>query len=211
MKPLIILYALSLISCQAAPLPVVYTPQHGDLVFQSLPCNPIIDAIEGCTGSPYSHCGIVIHHEGGWHVLEAIGPVKETPLKNWIAQSSISKGRRDHFAVCRLKPEFQKHIPSMIAGARRFIGKPYDIQYELDDEKIYCSELIYKGWQAATTHPLGKLCRLSDLNWQPYETVIRSITGGRLPLDRQMITPKNLAAAPQLDPILPYSAHSLSQ
>lgn len=54
------------------------------------------------------------------------------------------------------------------------------------------------------------LCRLSDLHWQPYETIIRHVANGHLPLERQMITPKNLAEAAQLDVALPYAAHSLT-
>jgi hypothetical protein len=199
-----LLVALSLASCRAVESSP-YQPQHGDLVFQSLAHNPVIDAIEGCTHSPYSHCGIVVHRAGSWFVLEAIGPVQEKPLNRWILQ-----GRSRQFAVYRLKPEQQKHIPAMIAAARRFIGRPYDIQYELDDEKIYCSELIYKSWLAATRQQLGKLVKLSDLNWKPHELVIRQIARG-LPLDRVMITPRDLAAAQQLDRILPLASHSLSR
>ncbi|MCX7414884.1 MAG: hypothetical protein NTY25_00090 [Planctomycetia bacterium] len=36
-----------------------YTPQDGDVIFQSLPYGPVVWAIEGVTKSPYSHCGIV--------------------------------------------------------------------------------------------------------------------------------------------------------
>lgn len=178
-----------------------YMPQEGDLVFQSLPHNPVIDAIEGCTGSPYSHCGIVVKNKRGWWVLEAIGPVQEGPLTRWVAQ-----GRDLQFAVYRLKAEHQMKVPAMIAEARKYLGRPYDIQYEMDDSKIYCSELIYKGWLAATGDKIGKLVKLGDLNWKPHENVIRAITNG-LPLDRVMITPRDLAAAKQLDVILPLGAH----
>ncbi|MBK8091671.1 MAG: hypothetical protein IPK32_06720 [Verrucomicrobiaceae bacterium] len=184
--------------------PVSYTPQHGDLVFQSLAHGAVIDAIEGCTGSPFSHCGIVVKKEGGWYVLEAIGPVQEKPLLRWIHQ-----GRGKGFAVHRVKPELQKNVPAMIAQARRFLGRPYDIQYELDDAKIYCSELIYKGWLAATGQKMGKLVTLGSLKWQPHEQVIREIAHG-LPLEREMITPRDLAAAPQLQSVLPLAAHRLN-
>ncbi len=197
-------YFLFLITfCHAETTPLSYLPHAGDLVFQSLPHNEVIDAIEGASGSPYSHCGIVVDVDGDWKVLEAVGPVKETPLAEWIAQ-----GRERKLAVHRLKPKFRRHIPKMIEGARRFLGKPYDIQYELDDAKIYCSELIYKGWLYATNEPLGKLVKLGDLRWQPHESIIRRIAGG-LPLDRPMITPRDLAAAPELDPIMAFAAHHL--
>lgn len=181
-----------------------YSPAVGDLVFQSLAHNEVIDAIEGSTGSPYSHCGIVVMVANEWKVLEAVGPVMEKPLVLWIFQ-----GRDRKFAVQRLKPEFRTHIPKMIEGARLFLGKPYDIQYELDDAKIYCSELIYKGWLHATQQPLGKLVKLGDLHWQPHESIIRRIAGG-LPLDRLMITPRDLAAAPELAIVLPFRQHRLT-
>jgi Permuted papain-like amidase enzyme, YaeF/YiiX, C92 family len=189
--------------CRAQTTPLSYLPQTGDLLFQSLPHNEVIDAIEGASASPYSHCGVVVKTDNEWKVLEAVGPVKETPLAQWISQ-----GREGKFAVQRLKPKFRIHIPQMIEGARLYLGRPYDIQYELDDEKIYCSELIYKGWLHATRKPLGKLVKLGELNWQPHETIIRRIAGG-LPLDRPMITPRDLAAAPELDPILTFGLHSV--
>ncbi len=180
-----------------------YTPQHGDVVFQSLAHNPVIDAIEGCSGSPYSHCGIVVKTAEGWKVLEAIGPVMERPLVRWVAQ-----GREKKFSVYRLKEKHQPKVEAMIAEARKFLGRPYDIQYELDDEKIYCSELIYKGWLAATGEKMGKLVKLGDLDWKPHELVIRQIAHG-LPLERVMITPRDLARAPQLAAVLPLETHRI--
>src|SRR5580698_6889341 len=75
-----------------------YHPQEGDVAFQSLPHNPLIDTIEGATGSPFSHCGILHQADGNWNVIEAIGPVKETPLAAWEDQ-----GRYGRFTIFRLK------------------------------------------------------------------------------------------------------------
>jgi len=180
-----------------------YEPQEGDLVFQSLAHNDVIDAIEGCSNSPYSHCGIVINTVLGWAVLEAVGPVKQGPLNRWIEQ-----GRDRKFAVFRLKAKHRPKIPNMIAEARKFVGLPYDIQYELDDEKIYCSELIYTAWLAATGEKMGTLVKLGDLNWKPHEPVIRAIAGN-LPLERLMITPRDLASATQLEMLLPLDTHQV--
>lgn len=182
-----------------------YIPQEGDIVFQSLPHNEVIDAIEGCTGSPYSHCGIVVKNKRGWWVLEAIGPVQEGPLTRWIAQ-----GRDRQFAVYRLKPEHQPKVSPMIEAARKFLGRPYDIQYELDDAKIYCSELVYKAWLATTGEKMGKTVKLGDLNWKPHEPVIRAITNG-LPLERVMITPRDLATAKQLESVLPLGIYEIGK
>lgn len=197
---------LILTSCAAAGPTTAYTPQQGDLVFQSLPHIPVIDAIEGSTHSPYSHCGIVVNQDSAWYVLEAIGPVKLTRLERWTSQ-----GRKEEFAVYRLKPAFQPKVDAMITAAEKFIGLPYDIQYEMDDEKIYCSELIYKGFLKASGEHLGKIVKLGDLDWRPHEQVIRSIAGDPLPLEREMITPRDLAKAEQLETVLPFEKHLLSR
>jgi hypothetical protein len=175
-----------------------YQAREGDILFQSLFFNDVVHMIEHSTGSPYSHCGIVVLKEGKWMVLQAIGPVKETSLQSWTEQ-----GRGGNYAVYRLKPEFQRHIPGMIAAARRMMGRPYDIQYEMDDEKIYCSELIYKAYQATSGDRLGLTCTLADLDWKPHVATIKAITGGRIPLEREMITPRALSAARQLELVLP--------
>lgn len=85
---------LFLTGCASSFAITSYSPEQGDIVFQSLPHMPVIDAIEGCTHSPYSHCGIVVKAGDVWHVLEAIGPVKRTKLAHWISQ-----GRTEASAV----------------------------------------------------------------------------------------------------------------
>lgn len=202
---LLLTICLFLTGCASANARTSYSPQEGDILFQSLPHMPVIDAIEGCTRSPYSHCGIVTNKGGTWQVLEAIGPVKLTRLDRWIGQ-----GRDEAFAVCRLKACFQPKVGAMIAAAEKFIGLPYDIQYELDDEKIYCSELIYKGFKAATGQSLGKIVKLGELDWKPHVQVIRAIAGDPIPLEREIITPRDLAKAEQLEEVLPLEKHVVS-
>ena len=53
------------------------------------------------------------------------------------------------------------------------------------------------GYRQATNDHLGEIVTLSQLSWQPYEAFIREIDPS-LPLAREMITPRDLAAAPQL-------------
>jgi hypothetical protein len=190
-------------SKKLATAPETYAPQVGDLWFQSLPHGAVIDTIEGSTHSPYSHCGILVKQEDRWQVLEAIGPVKFTPASQWIAQ-----GRGNQLSCYRLKVEHQRHIPGMIAAARQMVGKPYDIQYEFDDAKIYCSELIFKAYRSTAKQDLGKRVTLGQLDWKPYEQVVRAITGGTVPLGREMITPRDLAAASQLDLVRPWGSAS---
>lgn len=176
--------------------PPGYTPREGDFLFQSLPHNDLIDAIEGSTGSPFSHCGIVKKSGDAWVVVEAIGPVKETPLLLWVMQ-----GRKNAYAAYRLRPPLNAKIPAIIAATETYKGRPYDIHYDLDEARIYCSELLWKSVRDATGQKLGKLQKLGELAWQPHEKVIRAIENGQLPLDRVMITPKDFAEAPELESV----------
>ena len=172
-----------------------YQPKEGDLYFQSLPRNAGVNAIEGASESPYSHCGILVRKGDEWFVLEAIGPVMETPLAKWITQA-----RDRHYDVFRLEAEHERNIPAFIKAARKYMGRPYDIRYRMDDEKIYCSELIFKGYRDATGKSLGKLVKFGDLKWVRHTPVILAIEGS-IPLNRIMITPRHLSEAKQLEKV----------
>lgn len=197
--------ALALSSCGFAGKTkgsAAYQPVEGDILFQSLP-NPagmdLVDAIEGATGSPYSHCGMVLQEDGAWKVIEAIGPVKITALDTYIA-----RGRGGKVWAYRLDEAERKHVPAALAAMKKDLGKPYDPRYRFDDEAIYCSELIWRGWKAATGKELGKAVTLGSLDWKPYQPVIEAIEGqGNLPLDREMITPRDMAKAKELTRVFP--------
>ena len=144
-----------------------YKPQEGDIVFQSLPHGPVVWAIEGGTKSPYSHCGIVGSRDGQWIVYEAYRGVSATPLKTFLL-----RGRGGGFAVYRLREECRAHIPETLRCCEKYLGRPYDIRYRMDDEKIYCSELVFKAFRDATDgQQLGALVKFGDMNWGPYETL----------------------------------------
>ena len=172
-----------------------YQPKEGDLYFQSLPRNAVVNAIEGASESPYSHCGILVRKGDAWFILEAIGPVRETPLAKWINQA-----RDRHYDVFRLEVEHERNIPAFIKAAKEYMGRPYDIRYRMDDKKIYCSELIFKGYRDATGESLGKLVKFGDLKWVRHTPVILAIEGS-IPLNRIMITPRHLSEAKQLEKV----------
>ena len=180
-----------------------YTPEEGDIIFQSLPRSPLVNAIEGVTESPYSHCGIVSREDDRWIVYEALDGVEASPLDQFIF-----RGRSQGFAVYRLKPEYSVHIQPTIEHVQEFLGRPYDIRYRMDDEYIYCSELIFKAYKMATGRSLGKLVRMGDMNWRPFEPTIRHFEQGPVPLEREMITPKHLAQAEQLILVTAFSINA---
>ncbi|MFN3168803.1 MAG: YiiX/YebB-like N1pC/P60 family cysteine hydrolase [Phycisphaeraceae bacterium] len=171
-----------------------YEPRVGDVLFQSARPSKLVDMIEGVSESPYSHCGIVDRVDGEWVVYEAITNVSATPLDDFI-----SRGRGGGVAVYRFREPYRDDIPEIIENTRSFLDRPYDFRYRLDDEHIYCSELIYKAFGAVTGEALGELDALGDLNWRPYEADIKELEKGPVPLEREMITPRGLAEAEQLE------------
>ncbi|QDT33037.1 YiiX/YebB-like N1pC/P60 family cysteine hydrolase [Thalassoglobus polymorphus] len=172
----------------------IYKPQEGDIIFQSLPRTRLVNAIEGVSDSPYSHCGIISKQNGKWVVYEAFRDVEMSPLREFIF-----RGRNQGFAVYRFRTEFQKDVPATIKNVKTFLGRPYDARYRMDDEAIYCSELIYKAYENASGQQLGPLVKLGDLNWSPYQETIKYYEAGPVPLNREMITPKEMAQASQLE------------
>src|SRR5262245_61462109 len=92
------MFAVAALAASTPEIPAEYSPQEGDIIFQSLSGSELTDMIEGATGSRFSHCGIVVRRGDKWMVLEAIGPVKETVLSNWIQRGSGAE-----FAAYRLE------------------------------------------------------------------------------------------------------------
>lgn len=170
-----------------------YSPREGDIVFQSLPSGDLVKAIEGITHSPFSHCGVVLRENGHWVVMEAIGNVHATPLLFWMI-----RGRSAGIAAYRLDDRYAGLLPAFKQNLAKFSGLPYDYNYSMSDTEIYCSELPYKAFLQASGEEMGKLEKLGDLDWKPFEGFIRSVQGNLLPLDRLMITPCSLSHARQL-------------
>lgn len=168
----------------------------GDVLFHSSPKNELSNAIEDATDSAYSHCGMVVLTPHGMGVIEAIGPVQVIPVEKWIA-----RGRGKVCDVYRLKEQHREHVPAMILFASSMRGRPYDFRYRMDDEKIYCSELVWKDYRRAAKEHLGEPVALGSLKWGPHVALIKRLEGGPVPLERKMITPVDLSQAKQLENI----------
>lgn len=112
---LVLVWCVAVACAGCTAVPREYAVREGDILFQPLPHGPLVDAIEGVSLSVYSHCGIVERKNDAWYVLEAIGPVRETPLDDWIR-----RGRGSHFDAYRLNSALQPKIPENARQARWF-------------------------------------------------------------------------------------------
>jgi len=163
--------------------------KNGDLIFQTS-LSGQSKAIQIATNSKYSHCGIVYSNNGRFYVFEAIQPVMTTPLDKWIA-----RGKNGHYVIKRLKNADQvltvETLQKMKREGEKFKGKNYDLTFEWSDEKIYCSELIWKVYQRATGIEIGKLEKLSDFNLT-HEAVKKKMKeryGDKIPTEEIVISP----------------------
>ncbi len=135
-------------------------PWHeGDIIFHTSRSAQSV-AIQRATHSPYSHVGVIIFREGKPYVFEAISTVQYTPLSKWTA-----RGEGGRFVVKRLKRALTETEKSKLrTAARVYEGKPYDLYFEWSDQRIYCSELVWKIYERALGVKLGELQKLREFD-----------------------------------------------
>ncbi len=165
------------------------TFRDGDIIFQTSKSNQS-EAIQVATGSEYSHMGIVYENEGKVYVYEAVQPVKITPVKEWI-----ERGKSRHYVLKRLINANQllddKAIARMKLIGKKYQGKPYDIYFEWSDERIYCSELVWKIYKEALNIEIGQLESLSDFNLEApiVKAKMEERYGNTFPMQEKVISP----------------------
>lgn len=165
--------------------------KDGDLIFHKSKSSQSL-AIQLATHSPYSHCGILYQNKGKWEVLEAVQPVKTTPLSTWI-----KRGEKGHYVVKRLKDEHlldPTKLKSMKTAGTKMLGKSYDLAFDWSDEKIYCSELIWKIYKEGAGIELCPLQRLRDFDLENpvVQKTLKERYGKNIPLDEPVVPPSAL-------------------
>ncbi|MDR1809364.1 MAG: hypothetical protein LBR34_03030 [Prevotella sp.] len=137
---------LSCIPCSALAVGNVGL-QNGDLLFQEGCSGDVSDAIKGVTSSVdgyhFTHVGIVWINRSDTFVIEAIRPrVAVTPLRAYLHPDGEACPPLS--VAARLKEPFRRLIPRAIEEALRLVGKEYDDAFVLNNDKYYCSELVYE-------------------------------------------------------------------
>ena len=128
----------------AAAATAQISPQlrEGDLIFHTSQ-SAQSRAIQLATHSAWSHCGIIYKEGKSWQVFEAVQPVKRTPLADWVA-----RGQGGHFVTKRLRDAKAVLTPTALArlkvAGQPMLGHNYDLYFGWSDDRIYCSELIWR-------------------------------------------------------------------
>jgi hypothetical protein len=174
-----------------------YTPQTGDIVFHTSLSNQS-QAVQAATKSRYSHMGIVLFRHGQPYVFEAVQPVKYTPLQQWL-----DRGKDKHYVIKRLKsPMSDASVKQMYLESKRYEGNPYDLTFEWSDDKIYCSELVWKLYKAGGLElsPLAKLGSF-DLSHPAVQAKLKERYGTKVPTNEPVIAPVAIFESPLLETV----------
>jgi len=176
--------------------------KDGDVIFQTSQSSQS-KAIQLATKSKYSHCGIVYKDGNEFNVYEAVQPVKSTPLNKWIARGESGK-----YIVKRLKNADDILTPAVLKKMKqegeKFKGKDYDGLFGWNDEKIYCSELVWKIYKRGAGIEVGKLEKLKDfdLSSDIVKNTMKQRYGNNIPLNETVVSPMAVFESNLLETII---------
>jgi hypothetical protein len=128
--------------------------QDGDILFRFGVSYTLKDKVNDCvqTGlsdSRFNHNAIVVHRgEEVWLYDAEPAPegIRKIPFEVWMLET-----RPDSMTVKRLRPEYRHTIPQALAYCEAAWQRqpPFDDALRLDDERLYCTEMIEKAFRSA--------------------------------------------------------------
>lgn len=176
--------------------------QNGDIIFQTSRSSQSA-AIQIATHSKYSHMGIIFIKEEKPYVYEAARTVQYTPLKQWI-----DRGIRKHYVIKRLRNSDKvmtaQTVEKLRTVAEKLREKPYDLTFEWSDDRVYCSELVWKIYDRGVGIQVGKLKKLRDfdLSNDVVKNKMKERYGDQIPLDETVISPGDMFSSKLLKTVL---------
>jgi hypothetical protein len=167
----------------------------GDIIFQTS-FGHQSDLVSLITQSPFTHCGILSFQKGKMYVAEASSIVKLTPLKDWIANGKDSK-----YVLMRLidHEKYAQNVSIKQAQAvyMKYASKLYDSQFLWSDDKIYCSELVWKLLKDNLNIEICPLKKLKDfdLTANEVQAELKNRYGNNIPYEEWVVSPADIAAS----------------
>ena len=139
-------YRLLTLSLLVSVPAFAWQPQTGDIIFQ-ISRSSQSKAIQLATHSDYSHTGMLVIRNKKPYVFEAVGPVKYTPLKQWIAH-----GEKGKYVVRRveggLSVEQQQKLAQNVISANRTISASRGATIASTVRK-WCGRFTRTRWECA--------------------------------------------------------------
>lgn len=169
--------------------------QNGDIIFQTSSSSQS-KAIQIGTNSPYSHVGIIYIEGDDTMVFEAIRTVQLTPLKKWIA-----RGKNSQYTVMRVKDDLSTtQLQKMKQVGDLYAGKPYDIRFAWGNDKIYCSELVWKIYDEGAGIKLGSPRTMDSYNFDNPQilSLMEARWNGTINWAETVVAPSDIASSSKL-------------
>lgn len=179
--------------------------KEGDIIFQTSESKQC-EAVRLATKSKFSHCGILFKENGRLMVLEAIQPVQISELQDWI-----NRGKNGNYVVKRYKDSLQlnkDNLLKMKTFGMSLLHKDYDIYFEWNNDKIYCSELVWKIYKAANIE-ISKTEYLKDfdLTNPKVKYILNERYGSKIPLNEVVVAPSTIEKSTSLITIIDTYKH----
>lgn len=176
---------------------------EGDIIFQSTN-SAQCEAVKMVTKSDYSHCGLIFNRynkPNDWWVLEAVQPVKWTPLRSFIA-----RGTGGHYTIKRLKSIRTNNTigDSLQRSAEQYLGMNYDALFSWSSDNIYCSELVWKTYNLTLNQSVGEIQQLKDfdLSHPKVAQIVKERYGDNIPWEEKVISPQSIFESENLVTVL---------
>lgn len=161
--PLVIVALLAILNFTTASAKDLPPLKTGDIIFQTSQSSQSL-AILMASGSAYSHMGIIeIDENNQAFVEEATGPVKSTPLDQWIKH-----GTGNRITIKRMNDLQPEKATAVLKAAHTYDGLPYDIFFLSTKDAIYCSELVQLAFKEGAGIDLGKFEKVKSLNFDNF-------------------------------------------
>jgi uncharacterized protein YycO len=120
----------------------------------------------------------------------------------------IDRGKDGLYAVRRLRDADRILTPQalakMNASAKAMAGKNYDLYFEWSDNRIYCSELVWKIYKDGTGLEVGHLQKLKDfeLSNPVVKAKLKERYGNNIPMNEKVISPADIYESDLLETIV---------
>lgn len=176
--------------------------EDGDIIFHES-ISEQATAIKLATKSRYTHVGIIFRYDNDFKVLEAIEPVKITNLNSFI-----NRGTNNHFNIKRIKNSKKILTPIVISRMKEYgntlIEKHYDLYFEWSNDRIYCTELVWKLYNKFTGLKIGELKTLKDfdISSKTVQKLMKKRYGNHIPYSEPVISPVDMFNSSELISII---------
>lgn len=196
MKKLLLLPIISIIAFSIYSFKQPSSYKDGDIIFQSTKGETGL-AIQLATHSQYNHCGMLFFENNEWVVYEAVQPVSRISLADFNARGA---GTVMRLANRDLTPT---DIGKLKAVFKTYENKNYDLAFNWSDDRLYCSELVYKLYRNGLDIELCKPRKLSDFDLSNplVKQKLNEKYNGKIPLNEPMVSPQDIFSSALLAPV----------